>query len=80
MVMTKNIKIAIEEVLEEIRPMLHSHGGDIELVEWLEKGKTAQVRFVGGCATCPMAQMTFKNLVEASLKEKLPEIKKIELV
>jgi Fe-S cluster biogenesis protein NfuA len=78
--MVKNIKIAIEEVLEEIRPMLQSHGGDIELVEWLEEEKTAQVKLTGGCSRCPMAQMTLKNLVEASLKEKLPEIKKVESI
>ena len=74
------MKEKIEQVLGEIRPMLQADGGNIELVDWLEAEKTVRVRLTGGCAHCPMAQITLKNFVEKTLKNKLPEIKQVEAV
>jgi len=78
--MTKNLNIEIEKVLNEIRPLLQSHGGDIELVKFDVPNKTVQVRLTGGCAACPMASLTLQNLVEQNLKNHLPEIKKVEAI
>lgn len=78
MTTNNNIKEKIKEVLNEIRSMLQTDGGDIELIDWLEKEKTVKVRLTGGCAHCPMAQITLKNFVEKTLKNKLPEIKQVE--
>jgi len=80
MTTNNNIKEKIEEALNEIRPMLQADGGDIELIDWLEPEKIVKVRLTGGCAHCPMAQITLKNFVEKSLKNKLPEIKQVEAV
>ena len=80
MIINKTFKEKIEEALDEIRPMLQADGGDIELIDWLEKEKTVKVRLTGGCAHCPMAQITLKNFVEKNLKNKLPEIKQVEAV
>ena len=78
MTTNNNIKEKIAEALSEMRPMLQADGGDIEFVDWLEKEKTVKVRLTGGCAHCPMAQITLKNFVEKTLKNKLPEIKQVE--
>ena len=43
----------VEEVLEEMRPMLHADGGDIDLVS-IEDG-VVNVRLRGACAGCPAA-------------------------
>ena len=68
----------IEKVLEEeVRPMLSMHGGSVELIEVTEDG-IVKVRLTGGCAGCPSAQMTITGLVESTLKEKIPEVKKVE--
>ncbi|MCX6740989.1 MAG: NifU family protein [Candidatus Parcubacteria bacterium] len=80
MVINKNLKEKIEEALGEIRPILQADGGDIELIDWLEKEGTVKVRLTGGCAHCPMAQITLKNFVEKTLKNKLPEIKQVEAI
>jgi Fe-S cluster biogenesis protein NfuA len=39
-----------------------------------------KVRLVGHCAGCPMSAMTLKNGVEALIKERVPEIQKVEAV
>ena len=70
----------VEKVLaEEVRPMLSSHGGSVELVEVTEDG-VVKVKLTGGCAGCPGAQMTITQVVEASVRARVPEIKKVEAV
>jgi len=65
----------VEAVLEKIRPMLMMDGGNIELVE--VKDGEVFVRLMGACGMCPSSTMTLKMGVERSLKEELPEIKRV---
>lgn len=68
----------VKEVVEkEIRPLLHDHKGDIELIAVL--GDTANVKFLGACKGCPGAQMTINGIVQIKITEKVPEIKKVIL-
>ncbi len=69
----------VEEVLEQIRPSLQRDGGDVELVDVTEDG-VVKVRLKGHCACCPHAQMTLSYGIEAALKEKLPEVSRVEAV
>ncbi|MEA3369175.1 MAG: NifU family protein [Candidatus Ratteibacteria bacterium] len=70
----------VEKVLnEEVRPMLSMHGGNVELVETGEDG-IVKVRLTGGCAGCPSAQITLVSVVEAAIKSKVPQVKKVEAV
>jgi len=80
MPINKSFKEKIAEVLGEIRPMLQTDGGDIELVDWLEPEKILKIRLTGGCAHCPMAQITLKGFVEKTLKNKLSKIKQVEAI
>ena len=57
----------------EINPSLASHGGEVSLVEVLDK-ETAVLQFGGGCQGCGMAQVTLTQGIEASLREAVPEI------
>lgn len=64
----------ISDIIEQkIRPVLQSHHGDIELVEVTSDGYV-KVRLTGACATCPGAQQTLSEIVEANLREICPEI------
>jgi Fe-S cluster biogenesis protein NfuA len=72
------MKEAVEKVLEEIRPSLQADGGDIELVD-VEDG-VVKVRLKGSCAGCPMSQMTLAFGVEKTLKERVPEVKRVVAV
>jgi Fe-S cluster biogenesis protein NfuA len=76
--MTESIKKRVQEALDEIRPQIQLDGGDVELVAVEEQ--TVKVRLVGHCAGCPMAAMTLKNGVEALIKQRVPEIQKVEAV
>jgi len=68
----------VSAVIDEIRPLLQADGGDIELVG-VEDG-VVKVRLRGACAGCPGAQMTLKMAVERRIKEKVPEIQRVESV
>ena len=68
----------VEEALNEIRPGLQADGGDVELVDIVDG--VVKVRLKGACAGCPMSQMTLAFGIERVLKEKIPEIKKVEAV
>jgi Fe-S cluster biogenesis protein NfuA len=76
--MTESIQKRVQEALNEIRPQIQSDGGDVELVS-IEK-QTVKVRLTGHCAGCPMAAMTLKNGVEALIKQRVPQIQKVEAV
>ena len=68
----------VKKVLDEIRPNLQADGGDIELVG-VEDG-VVKVRLKGSCAGCPMSQMTLTFGVEKVLKERIPEVPRVEPV
>ena len=74
------MKEKVEKTLEEVRPMLQADGGDVELVEVNENEGIVKLRLTGACAGCPFSQMTLKNGIEKILKEKIPEVKKVEPV
>jgi len=64
-------------VLEsEIAPQIASHGGRISLVE-VAAGNIVVLRFGGGCHGCGMVDVTLKNGVEKTLRERIPEITEV---
>ena len=74
--MEKSVEERVREVIEQdIKPLLAMEGGDIELVS-VEDG-VVKVRLRGACAGCPFSQITLSNFVEATLKEKVPEVKQV---
>jgi NifU-like protein len=64
----------IEEILEEIRPMLQRDHGDVELVDI--DGKTVYVNMVGACSGCQSASLTL-NGIQQKLMEALGEFIKV---
>ncbi|MFP4005136.1 MAG: NifU family protein [Candidatus Hadarchaeia archaeon] len=69
----------VKEVIEQIRPQLQADGGDVEFVNATDDG-VVKVRLVGACAGCPMSTMTLAMGIEKTLKEKIPEVEKVEAV
>ncbi len=76
--MTESIETRVQKALNEIRPQIQADGGDVELVV-VEK-TTVKVRLTGACAGCPMSAMTLKQGVERLIKQRVPEILKVEAV
>ncbi len=75
--MTANeLRLKVENALEEIRPYLVTDGGDITLIDI--SNNIVKVRLEGACVGCSVNQMTLKNGVEATIKRFAPQI--IEVV
>lgn len=72
------MKEQVMEVIDEIRPLLQDHGGDIELVKI--EDKKVFVRLQGACAGCPGAIQTMRMGVERRIKEAVPEVESVEAV
>jgi len=62
-------------IMEEVRPKLQYHFGDIQLLK-VDNG-TVEVKLLGACSNCPSAKLTLVELVESTLKEHFPEIKNV---
>ena len=69
----------VQTVLDSIRVGLQMDGGDVELVA-VEDDGTVKVRLVGACAGCPMSQMTLQMGIENTLKEQIPEVRRVVAV
>lgn len=57
----------------EINPQLAGHGGRVSLEEVTAEGEVV-LRFGGGCQGCGMADVTLKQGIERTLRERFPEI------
>ncbi|MEF3280486.1 MAG: Fe-S cluster assembly protein NifU [Elusimicrobiota bacterium] len=69
MTVVEKIKV-IEKILnEEINPKLKNDGGLLELVD--VDGSKIKVRFLGACSSCSLAGVTFKEVVEKELKNRI---------
>ena len=71
------MKDEVQKVLNEIRPSLQADGGDAELVD-VDSDGVVKLRLTGACAGCPMSQMTLKEGIERVLKEKIPQVTRVE--
>jgi Fe-S cluster biogenesis protein NfuA/rhodanese-related sulfurtransferase/glutaredoxin len=65
----------VKEVLEEVRPMVQSDGGDIELLDIIDD--VVGVQLTGNCVSCPSSQATLRQGIERKLKQRIPQIKGI---
>ncbi|MEH1798638.1 MAG: NifU family protein [Nostoc sp.] len=69
----------IQTALEEVRPGLKSHNGDIELVA-IKPPDTVEIRLIGTCSSCPASTLTLSQGVEQAIKNHCPEISKVVAV
>ncbi len=72
----KTFEERVKEVIEQIRPSLQAHNGDVELAG-VDEDYTVKVRLQGACQGCPGAQMTMKMGIERILRDNVPEVKKV---
>lgn len=68
----------VRAALDEVRPYMHGHGGDVELVE--VRDRRATVRLVGACHGCGFSENTLRLGIEQVLRSKVPEIDQIVLI
>jgi Fe-S cluster biogenesis protein NfuA len=73
------LKEKVEKALELVRPLLHSDGGNVELVDVTEDG-IVKVKLTGACSGCPMSAMTLQHSIASAIKEAAPEVKEVQSV
>jgi Fe-S cluster biogenesis protein NfuA/nitrite reductase/ring-hydroxylating ferredoxin subunit len=66
----------IQTAIDEVRPSLKSHNGDVELVA-IKLPDTVEVRFIGTCSHCPSSTLTLSQGIEQAIKKYCPEITKV---
>lgn len=73
------LKEKVEKALEDIKRFLQAEGGDCEVVDVDENGKVS-IRLQGSCKGCPFSTFTLKMRIEATIKERVPEVKEVVAV
>ncbi|WGV25400.1 NifU family protein [Halotia branconii] len=66
----------IQTALEEVRPGLQSHKGDVELIG-IKLPDTVEVKLIGTCSSCPASTLTLSQGVEQAIKKYCPEITQV---
>jgi Fe-S cluster biogenesis protein NfuA len=74
-----SVKDRVALVINWLRPIIQSDGGDLELVDVSAEG-VVQVRFHGACVGCPSSTNTLQQGIERNLREKVPEITQVVAV
>jgi nitrite reductase/ring-hydroxylating ferredoxin subunit/Fe-S cluster biogenesis protein NfuA len=69
----------LERALDEVRPLMHTHGGDVELVA-VKPPDTVEIRLIGSCHGCPASTQTLTEGVEKAIRAHCPEIMHIDQV
>ena len=76
---SQDLETRVEQTLDEIRPYLMSHGGDVSHLEETPE-KVARLQLIGACGGCPMSAMTLKFGIERLLEDRVPELAGVEAV
>jgi Fe-S cluster biogenesis protein NfuA/nitrite reductase/ring-hydroxylating ferredoxin subunit len=70
------LEARVRGALDEVRPYLESHGGDVELLG-LEDG-VVRLSMEGSCSGCPSSTVTLKLAIEEAIYKAAPEVTAIE--
>ncbi len=63
----------VNEMLDQARPYLETHGGGIQLIDLTDDG-VVHLAFRGHCVGCSLSAMTMKMGIERLLADNLPDI------
>jgi Fe-S cluster biogenesis protein NfuA/nitrite reductase/ring-hydroxylating ferredoxin subunit len=71
-----DVETRVARALEEVRPYLQSHGGNVQLLGI--EGGVAHLRLQGSCQGCPSSTMTLKLAIEEAIRKAAPDLEGIE--
>lgn len=69
---------AAEQALETIRPFIHGHGGEVEVLGVTDG--IVRVRMSGACAGCTASAVTLRDGVEEALRDGMPGFAGLDVV
>lgn len=72
------LKTRVQAALDEVRPYLGSHGGDVSVAAI--DGDVVRVRLGGTCDGCPSSSATMTLAIEQAVLRATPEIARVEAV
>jgi Fe-S cluster biogenesis protein NfuA/nitrite reductase/ring-hydroxylating ferredoxin subunit len=70
------LEARIHAALEDVRPYLESHGGDVTLLG-VQEG-VVRLRLQGSCSGCPSSTVTLKLAIEEAIHKVAPDVAAIE--
>lgn len=70
--MTVAVVAEVEKILDEFKPYIAAHGGQIEFVDYHHPFVNLKLR--GACSHCPISSITLKLGIQKKLREKWPEV------
>jgi Fe-S cluster biogenesis protein NfuA len=70
-------RAAAEAALDDVRPYLHSHGGDVAVLA--ARGGVVHVKLSGACSGCTASTITLRRGVEEALRERMPGFAAMEV-
>lgn len=71
-----DVATRVVRALEEVRPYLGSHGGDVELLG--VSGGVARLRLNGTCDGCASSAVTLRHSIETAILRAAPELERVE--
>jgi Fe-S cluster biogenesis protein NfuA/nitrite reductase/ring-hydroxylating ferredoxin subunit len=69
----------VTRALDQVRPYMGTHGGDVELIEVTEDG-VVRLRMLGSCDGCASSAVTLDLAVKDAVEAAAPEVERIEVV
>ncbi len=72
-----DVETRVLEALDEVRPYLKSHGGNVELIG-IENG-VAHLRLDGSCNGCSSSTITLKATIEEAINKAAPDLNGLEV-
>lgn len=73
-----DVERRVAAALDNVRPYLGSHGGDVTLLGVADG--VVRLQFQGSCKSCPSSSITLELAVEDAVRAAAPEISDIEVV
>ena len=73
-----DLETRVTRALDDVRPYLGSHGGDVELVDISADG-VVRLRLKGSCDGCASSATTLELAVEGAVRDAAPEVTSIEV-
>ncbi|MGH7583549.1 MAG: NifU family protein [Gemmatimonadales bacterium] len=70
----------IERTVDEMRPYIASHRGNVEVVDFDAAEGRLYVRLGGTCVGCAASTVTLKQGLELRLRRAVPEVRSVEAV
>jgi len=71
-----DVETRVRQALDDVRPYLGSHGGDVELLGVADG--VAHLRLGGTCNGCPSSTVTLRNAIEEAVMRAAPELERID--